>query len=301
MSGDGSYPFEGRFVEHGGFRQHVLDEGPRDAPPVLMLHGNPTWSFYWRRLVHELSRDHRVIVPDHVGCGRSDKPPRSAYPYSLARRIDDVAFVLERLGETRPLTLCVHDWGGMIGAAWAVRDPSRVTRLVVLNTGAFPKPAGKRFPWQIALCRAPLLGPLLTQGLNAFVRTALARCTVRPLAPDVAAMYAAPYGSWADRVAVLEFVRTIPLGPRDAGWDIVAGTAERLATLRDKPVLVCWGERDFVFDHHFREEWERRFPDAEVHRFEDAGHYVLEDAGERIAELVGAFVRRPLPQTAGRV
>jgi haloalkane dehalogenase len=287
------YPFEGRTVEHaGGIRQNVLDEGPRDGPPVLMLHGNPTWSFYWRRLVRELSTDHRVIVPDHVGCGRSDTPSPDVYPYSLARRVDDVQTVLDRLDVQGPLTLCVHDWGGMIGMAWAVRNPERVARLVILNTGAFPMPGAKRFPWQIAACRAPILGPLVTRGLNAFVEAAIKTCTVKPLPDDVAAMYREPYGSWREREAVLQFVRTIPLKPSDEGWDIVAGTADKLDTLRDRPTLMCWGERDYVFDHHFREEFERRFPNAEVHKFEDAGHYVLEDAGDEIAALVREFVDR---------
>jgi haloalkane dehalogenase len=286
------YPFEGRFVDHGAFRQHVLDEGPRDGPPVLMLHGNPTWSFYWRRLVTELSGDHRVIVPDHVGCGRSDTPSDSDYPYSLARRVDDVQTVLDALDVQGPLTLCVHDWGGMIGMAWAVRNPERIARLVILNTGAFPMPEGKTFPWQIAACRAPFVGPVVTRGLNAFVEGAIRTCTVKPLPKDVADMYREPYRSWREREAVLQFVRTIPLKPGDEGWDILASTADGLATLRDRPALVCWGEQDFVFDHHFREEFERRFPDAEVHRFDDAGHYVLEDAGDAIAGLVRAFVDR---------
>ena len=105
-------------------------------------------------------------------------------------------------------------------------------------------------------------------------------------------MYREPYRSWREREAVLQFVRTIPLKPGDEGWDILTAAADGLATLRDRPALICWGEQDFVFDHHFREEFERRFPDAEVHRFDDAGHYVLEDAGDAIAGLVRAFVDR---------
>jgi len=286
------YPFEGRYVDHGSFRQHVLDEGPRDGPPVVMLHGNPTWSFFWRRLVLELRRDHRVIVPDHVGCGRSDKPAKDVYPYSLQRRIDDVGTVLDQLGIEGPVTLCVHDWGGMIGMSWAVRNPERIARLVILNTGAFPLPSAKPLPWEIAACRAPVIGPLVTRGLNAFVEGAIRKCTVKPLTRAVADAYRAPYDSWANRVAVLEFVRTIPLREGDIGYDIVSGTADRLAVLQDRPTLMCWGERDFVFDRHFREEFERRMPEAEVHRFEEAGHYVLEDAGDEIAALVREFVDR---------
>ncbi len=293
MSSDpAAYPFVGgRFVAHpGGVRPHGLDEGPRDAPVVLLVHGNPTWSFYWRRLVLELRADHRVIVPDHVGCGLSDKPGKDLYPYSLARRVADVQTVLDALEVTGPLTLGVHDWGGMIGFAWAARNAERITRTIVTNTAAFPMPIGKQFPWQISACRAPLIGELATRGLNAFVETAVRKCTVKPLPPAVAAMYRKPYDSWANRIAVLEFVRTIPLRSRDVGMDIVTGTADRLHLLADEPMLLCWGERDFVFDHRFREEWQRRFPDAECHAFEDAGHYVLEDKADEVAALVRAFM-----------
>ena len=103
-------------------------------------------------------------------------------------------------------------------------------------------------------------------------------------------MYVRPYDSWAHRKAVYEFVRTIPLRPGDIGYDIVESTAEGLAQFSATPALICWGERDFVFDEHFLAEWERRLPQAQIHRFADAGHYVLEDAGDEIAELVREFL-----------
>ncbi len=286
------YPFEGQFVDHGGVRQHYVDEGPRDAPPVVMVHGNPTWSFYYRRLVQELRSDHRVIAIDHVGCGLSDKPSSEDYDYSLRRRVDDLESVLVQAGAAKRVTLVVHDWGGMIGMAWAARDPSRVARLVVLNTAAFRNPKGTKLPWQIAACRNPLVGGLITRGFNAFVKGASSTCTVKPLPDEVRAMYERPYDSWANRVAIHEFVKTIPLSPQDAGYDIVEWTEASLSDLSSRPTLICWGEQDFVFDAVFREEWERRFPDAEVHRFENAGHYVLEDAGEEIAPLVRDFLLR---------
>lgn len=284
------YPFSGRFFDRNGTRLHYLDEG--SGEPVVMLHGNPTWSFYYRRLVLALRGGYRVIVPDHVGCGRSDKPPSDRYDYSLASRIDDLTALLEHLGVRENVTLVVHDWGGMIGLAWAVRHPERVKRLVVLNTGAFHLPKGKRLPLSLRLGRNTRLGAWLILKRNAFSRGAVRWCvTRRPLAPEVKAAYLEPYDSPEHRIAVLRFVQTIPIKQGDPGYDIVTEVEQGLAKLRGKPVLICWGMRDFVFDRHFLTEWERHFPNAEVHRFEDAGHYVLEDAGEEIAELVQAFLR----------
>src|SRR5947207_7725543 len=207
------YPFTGHFLDVGsGVRLHYLDEG--HGPPVVMVHGNPTWSFYYRNLVLRLRGRYRCVVPDHVGCGLSDKPSEAQYPYSLERRIADLAALLDHLKLERDVTLVMHDWGGMIGTAWATRFPERVKRLVVLNTAAFHLPKSKRLPLSLRVGRNTVLGALLIRGLNLFCRAAARWCvTRRPLPPDVRRMYLAPYDSWAHRVAVLKFVQTIPLVP----------------------------------------------------------------------------------------
>jgi cis-3-alkyl-4-acyloxetan-2-one decarboxylase len=282
---------EGRHLDIHGFRLHFIDAGAGE--PVVMLHGNPTWSFYYRNLISALCDDYRVIVPDHIGCGLSDKPDARQYPYTLERRVQDLDDLLERIGVRENITLVLHDWGGMIGMAWAHRRPERVKRLVVLNTAAFHMPRGKRFPWSLYICRNPLIGPLLVRGLNAFSRAAVRWCaTRRPLSPEARAGYLAPYDSWRNRVAVLRFVQDIPLLPGDTSYDLVSEVQDGLHRFRDVPMLICWGEKDFVFDRHFLEEWRRRFPSAEVHVFADAGHFVLEDAGEEIIPLVRDFLKR---------
>ncbi len=281
------YPFAGHFLDVGGCRLHYVDEG--DGPPVVMVHGNPTWSFYYRRLIAALP-GHRRVVPDHIGCGRSDRPDEDRYRYTLARRVADLTALIDHLA-LGPLTLVVHDWGGMIGLAWAVRHLDQVERLVLLNTAAFPLPTGKPLPWQLRLVRDTPLGPFLVRGLNAFCRGAVqSAVTRRPLEPAVAAAYCAPYDSWAARLAVLRFVEDIPLAPGDAAWDVVTETAARLPLLADKPTLICWGAKDFVFDDAFLARWREILPQAAVHRFADCGHYVLEDAADEIVELVRAFL-----------
>jgi pimeloyl-ACP methyl ester carboxylesterase len=282
------YPFKRNWLEIEGLRLHFLDEGRGEA--VVAVHGNPTWSFYYRDLVRGLRGGHRVVVPDHMGCGLSDKPGDDQYDYTLSRRIDDFGRLMDEL-ELSGINLVVHDWGGMIGLGWAVRNPERVNRLVILNTAAFHLPQSKPFPWQLWMVRDTPLGPLMVRGFNAFSRGAShVACTRKRLSRELRDAYCAPYDSWGDRIATLRFVQDIPLRPGDRGYDIVSDTAARLEVFRDRPVLVCWGDKDFVFDHHFLEEWQRIYPSAEIHRFSDCGHYILEDASDEIIPLIRNFL-----------
>jgi haloalkane dehalogenase len=289
------YPFSSHYLDRSGLRYHYLDEG--HGEPVVMLHGNPTWSFYYRNLVVGLRDTYRCIVPDHIGCGLSDKPDDSRYVYSLRQRVSDLEALLEHLELRDNLTLVLHDWGGMIGMALAHRHPERIKRLVILNTAAFPLPKTKPLPWSLWSCRLPGIGPLLVRGLNAFSLGAVRYCVRKPVSPEVRRGYLSPYDSWRNRIAVLRFVQDIPLKPGERGFDLVQEVANGLHRFAALPTLICWGEQDFVFDRHFRDEWQRRFPAAEVHRFADAGHYVLEDAGNEILPLIHDFLRRhPLTQ-----
>ena len=283
------YPFASHYREIDGHRCHYLDEGIGD--PVVMLHGNPTWSYYYRHLVAALRGTYRTIVPDHIGCGLSDKPSTADYPYTLERRVSDLENLLNSLGLVKDLTLVLHDWGGMIGMAYAHRHPDAIRRLVILNTGAFHLPTAKPFPWSLWLCRNRFFGSVLVRGLNAFCRGAVRYCTVKGMTPEVRAAFLAPYDSWGNRVAVLRFVQDIPLRPTDPGYQLISDVQTGLTQFRSVPMLICWGEKDFVFDRHFLAEWQRYFPEAEVHRFPDAGHYVLEDAGDKIIPLVQTFLK----------
>ena len=292
------YPFAAHFLPtSSGARMHYLDEGPdssSNAQPLLMVHGNPTWSFYWRNLVKGLSGTHRTIVPDHVGCGLSDKPGDDKYEYVLERRVKDLEALLDHLGITKDITLVLHDWGGMIGMAFATKHPERVKRLVILNTAGFGLPPGRRLPWQISLVRHLPFFSLPVRGLNAFSRGANITCSTKPgrMTDTVKAAYLAPYDSWEHRIAVQRFVEDIPLKPGDRSWSIVKEVSDRLEQFSKVPLLICWGGKDFVFDDHFLAEWRRRLPTAEVHTFPEAGHYVLEDAHEEILPLVRDFLTR---------
>jgi haloalkane dehalogenase len=256
-----------------------------------MLHGNPTWCYYYRHVVGALRERYRCIVPDHLGCGLSDKPSLSEYDYSLKRRIDDLESLLDQLNIGNKVTLILHDWGGMIGLGWATRHPERVERLILLNTAGFPLPAGKRLPWALWLGRNTLLGKWLIRGMNAFCLAACetAVCIRRLTSRDRRA-YLSPYDSWDHRVAVWRFVQSIPLREGDEGFEIVNEVARGLTRFREIPALICWGMKDFVFDHHFLEEWENRLPAAKVLRFSRAGHYILEDEREAVIDAIQQFL-----------
>ncbi len=285
----------GRDLDRDGLRLHYIDEGSGD--PVVMLHGNPTWSFYYRNLIEDLRDSCRVVVPDHIGCGLSDKPDDSRYDYTLASRVDDLERLLDHLGLDRDLTLVLHDWGGIIGMAFAARHPERIARLVVANTAAFHKPPGKSFPWALSLFRDTPLGSGLVRGLNLFVRgTAWIGCKNRRMPRVVRDAYAAPYDSWAHRIAIHRFVQDIPLRPGDRSYDVISRLQDRLPLLEPIPMMIVWGMKDFVFDSPILDEWVRRFPGAEVHRFAGAGHLIFEDEREAVTPLIRSFLSaHPLP------
>jgi haloalkane dehalogenase len=285
------YPFTSHFANVNGLSMHYVDEGRGE--PVVMLHGNPTWSFYFRELIKGLSNHYRCIAPDHIGCGLSAKPRAADYGFALCNRVADFSAFLETLGVGKKITLVMHDWGGMIGAAVAVRYPERIARLVVMNTAAFLKPRHKPLPWTLKLVRnLPLLAIPAVLGLNLFARGAAWTASAKGLRPDVRAGLLAPYNGWRNRLATLKFVQDIPLSPADPSYAMAAQVEAELGRLAAKPILIGWGERDFVFDPDYLAEWRRRFPQAEVHCFPDAGHYVLEDAAQRLLPLVKDFLQR---------
>ncbi len=278
------YPFASHHLDLEGWRYHYLDEG--SGEPLLMVHGNPTWSFYWRNLVTAFRPRFRVLAPDHMGCGLSDKPQR--YPYCLAQHIDNLTQWVQRL-DLRRITLLAHDWGGAIGLGMALRVPDRVARLVLFNTGAFPPPA---IPWRIRVCRTPGLGPFAVRGLNLFARAALTMAVEHGprMTPAVRAGLLAPYDSWSHRIAILRFVQDIPASPAHRTWQTLADLEQGLPELADRPSLLIWGMRDWCFTPACLERFQSLLPSAEVTRLDDAGHYVIEDAHERIVPRVAEFL-----------
>jgi len=285
------YPFQSYFTDIDGQRLHYLDEGPKSAKPVVMVHGNPSWSYYFRKLVSSLSNQYRCVVPDHVGMGLSSRPNEDEYKFTLDQRANDLEQLLDKLEINHDITLIVHDWGGMIGMAYATRYPDRIKQLVILNTAAFGLPENKSFPWQLMLCRIPVLGAIFIQGLNLFCIGAVKKCvTKHKMEKAIRKAFLAPYNNWHNRLAVRKFVEDIPLDENDLAFETAQQIQNSLQMLKEKPMLICWGMKDFVFDGHFLEKWQQLFPLAEVHVFEDAGHYILEDEAASITRLINDFM-----------
>jgi haloalkane dehalogenase len=253
---------------------------------VLLVHGNPTWGFYYRSLLAALPPlGLRAIAPDHIGMGRSEKPSTAAYPHTLARRVADFGEFVDGLALTEPLSLVVHDWGGAIALAWAVDNVERVDKLLVLNTGAFPIPPGKALPWSLAAARVPVLGGIAVRGLNAFSRGALVMGTGRPvLGREARAGLTAPYDSPAHRTAVHEFVRDIPsrrATRRTPCWPAPSRGCTCCRTGRRRCAGGCRTRSSTRWCSTTCSPCSR----GEVHRYADAGHYVLEDAADRIVPI----------------
>ncbi len=284
------YPFESRYHCINGRSCHYVDEGRGE--PIVLLHGNPTWSFYYRGLIAALRTNYRLIAPDHIGCGLSEKPDDGDYAYRLESRVDDLEALLDELGITADITLVVHDWGGPIGIAYAARHVRRLSRLIILNSSVFPFPDRRALPWQLSFVRNSKIAAFFVRAFNAFSFTATFAASRKGLSADVKRAYRAPYDSWHNRIATLRFVQDIPIEPGDPSYALADGLADTLNELRNLPVLICWGERDFVFNSYFLACWQQALPQAEVHTFPEAGHYVLEDAAEQIEHLVTLFLRR---------
>jgi cis-3-alkyl-4-acyloxetan-2-one decarboxylase len=284
------YPFQSHYFNVGEQQRprwlHYLDEGPRDAPVVVFLHGNPTWSFYWRQAVLLLRDRFRCIVPDHVGMGLSDRPQDDRY--LLDDHIKRVELLLSRLSVTS-YALVGHDWGGCIAAGVATRHVESVTSLTFMNTGAF---LSQSIPFSIAMVRWPVFGPLAVLRFNAFAGVAAWRAPQHRLTPAVKHGYLSPYGNSHDRIATLRFVEDIPLHPSHPSYATLKAIEERLPLLRGKPTALFWGDKDFCFTPAFRERFQKEFPSAAVHAYLDAGHYVMEDAADRVLPALDAHLTK---------
>lgn len=286
------YPTCERELPIGGWRYHYLDNRPDQpsgdhSPVILCVHGNPTWSFYWRAVFDRFGERHRVIAVDHLGCGLSDKPSRGQFAYSLAAHRDNLVRLIDHL-KLRNVILLAHDWGGAIGLAASVARLDSFAGLMLLNTAAFPPPY---VPWRIAACRIPLLGTLGLRGLNLFARAAVPMAMSKTKLDDTVAqglLY--PYGNWHDRVGIDSFVRDIPLTTWHGTDRVLRQLEQDLSKLAHLPKLLVWGMRDWCFRPDCLERFLLHWPDATAVRLSDAGHYVIEDDPRATLDAIDSFL-----------
>jgi pimeloyl-ACP methyl ester carboxylesterase len=282
----GTWPYEPRWFETDDGRLHYVDEGSRDAPAVVLVHGNPTWGYLYRRFIDPLvDAGYRVVVPDCLGFGRSAKPP-SADLYRIGSHVSRMSALLDAL-DLRNVTIVPQDWGGPIALPWAVANPDRVTRLYILNTAVHVPPGDVGIPLPLRLFRMRGIGELLVKGLRLFHHGFLFRVGVvhrDRLTPEVKRAYLDPHPSWSSRTGVLVFPREIPAGP-GGPWDEFARDMEAglEAHFQDRPVRIMWAMKDPGFAPEWIDQmWLRTLPHADVARLNDAGHYLQEDAHEII-------------------
>jgi cis-3-alkyl-4-acyloxetan-2-one decarboxylase len=289
LNGDfgGTFPFEPRFVSAGEVELHYVDEGPPDAPPLLFAHGNPTWSYLWRRPIAELSsKGHRCIAFDHMGFGRSDKP-RALAAYSLQRHVDNALALVDEL-DLDDVTLVAHDWGGPIGLGAMLRRADRLRALVLMNTWAWELPSF--LPPFLREFRTEGLGEILALGGNLFVESIPGGMRQRDPDPEMMEAYRAPFPDYWSRAGTLAFQREIPLTERDRSAPLMGSIHERLPGL-SVPVLLVWGMRDPVFQPVFLDQWRELFPEAETVELRDASHFVVEDDPAGVTGAIEGFLR----------
>jgi pimeloyl-ACP methyl ester carboxylesterase len=287
----GAWPYSPKWFETSDGRMHYIDEGPRDGLPVVFVHGNPTWSYLYRRFIEAVTDSGcRAIAMDHLGFGRSDKPANTSF-YSISRHAARCEALLESL-DLRDAILVVQDWGGPIGLTWAARHPQRVAGLFILNT-FFQRPIA-RVPLPIILhaFRTPLVGELLVKGAHAFVKRFLFKAGLNHpgrLTQTDRAAYLAPHPGWSSRSGILAFPRQIPSGPVS---DFVAEEGAKLTSaFANKPIKIVWPMKDVAFGPDMLDSmWLKSFPHADVTRIHDAGHFIQEDAHELVIPQLVEFI-----------
>ncbi|MBP5639162.1 MAG: alpha/beta fold hydrolase [Victivallales bacterium] len=305
------FPFESRWqMLSTGHKLHYVDEG--SGVPAVMLHGNPTWCYMYRKLIKSLAdKGRRAIAFDHLGCGFSDKPKDE--PFSMAQVHLDFDFGIDNNNRPKCLTYClqshldnmtefidavlpsgdpfdliVHDWGGPIGFAYAERHPERIRHIVLMNTVAW---MSRTFPKSIYLTKCPLLGALLVRHLNVLIHVALKKMPIRPLPSEVLAAYRLPYRNYHDRIAIQRFPQDIPLGPNHPSYRLFQKLEENLHILSDHPMLALWGMHDFCFPPAFLRQWQERFPNLKTQTFPDASHFLLEDLPQEVITTIMDFLK----------
>lgn len=287
------YPFPSKYLNlktpSGDVKLHYIDEGPEDAAPIVMVHGNPTWSFFYRNLIKALSLKRRVIAIDHIGCGLSDKPQN--YDYTLANHISNLdqlykEIIKPKLGNKK-FDMVVHDWGGAIGMGFALKNKADINRTVIMNTAAF---TDEKIPKRIAVCKIPLVGERLVRHFNAFAWPATFMAAAKPLSNVVKKGYLLPYNNYENRIATARFVKDIPMTASHPTWNTLKEIEGELPVLPGEK-FILWGRQDFCFSPHFYKRWCQIYPNAKKLMLADAGHYLLEDEPEVTKNSISEFLQ----------
>ncbi|KAM0254377.1 hypothetical protein ACHAQJ_006846 [Trichoderma viride] len=294
---DGTFPFKPHFSTAPGFRMHYVDEG--HGPTIICLHGEPTWGHLYREVIPILSKDHRVIVPDFMGFGKSASP--QDVEYTAKKHTDNLEILVKELN-LQDITLVVHDWGDQIGGALAIRQPQLLRRIVVMNTmlsmGESPEDEcfeknGKESAWfgwanraiangtfEATLNNAGVAIVGLMKLLQGFERKETSEAFFRA--------YSLPFATPEECLGVIAFPKSIATGT----FKPEKGSAEALAAVKAKPAMMIYGTKDKVLlAKYFVQVFKDAFPNAPIHYLDNASHFLLEDEPEKIGELILSFIK----------
>jgi pimeloyl-ACP methyl ester carboxylesterase len=283
----GTFPFAPQYLNLEHLQMHYVDVG--EGEPIVLLHGDPTWGYLYRHFIPPLARRARCIVPDHMGMGKSGVPA-APYPYRLRHHIANLETLLLAL-HLQHITFVLHDWGGPVGLGFAIRHPTLVKRLILMNTWAFAPWPGGPLPRLVELIRSAR-GEAFVLGKNGYVKPALLGTTAHPehLTPAVLDAYLAPFPTPASRQALLCWSRDIPITADDPSYTDMQRIEAGLGQFRNLPVLLVWGMQDSVLPPAVLRLWQQVYPQATTHELEDASHFVPEDAPERVIHHIERFL-----------
>jgi pimeloyl-ACP methyl ester carboxylesterase len=284
---DGTFPFAPHYHDINGFQMHFVDEG--NGEPIVLVHGDPSWSYLYRNFIPALSQHHRCIVPDHMGMGKSGVPQKP-HPYRLQHHIANLESLLLNL-DLHNITLVLHDWGGPVGLGSATHHPERIKRLVLMNTWAFaPWPAGP-FPRLLEMIRSTR-GEKFVLEKNGYLEPALLGTTFHTenLTQLVLDAYRAPFPTPESRLAMLCWSRDIPVSETDPSYAEMKRIEHNLSHFATTPTLLVWGMKDPVLSEHVLRMWQHIYPHAVTREIEDASHFLQEDAAERIVSWIEEFL-----------
>lgn len=284
---NGSYPFEPNFQDIGNFKMHYVDEG--EGEPVVMLHGDPTWGYLWRKFIPSVSETNRVIVPDHMGMGKSSVP-KEPYPYLLKHHISNLEQLILNL-ELKDITLVLHDWGGPVGMGFAIRHPELIKRIVIMNTWAFAKWPGGEMPRLLEIIRSEK-GETFVLEKNGYVKRALLGTANYPekYTSQILDAYLAPFPVPDSRLALLCWSRDITFDEHDKSYHEMKKIEQNLTLFSKLPILIVWGMLDPVLPATVLEKWISIYPHAKVCKIEDASHFLQEDTPEKVIMELNSFL-----------
>jgi haloalkane dehalogenase len=284
---NGTFPFMPRYFEINGFPMHFVDEGIGE--PLVLLHGDPTWGYLYRKFIPKLSQRRRCIVPDHMGMGKSGIS-REFYPFRLKQHIANLEGLLVHL-DLHNITLMLHDWGGPVGLGFATRHPDRIKRLILMNTWAFAQWPGGPLPKLLELIRSDR-GEKFVLEKNGYLDSALMGTMHHPenLTKDIMDAYRAPFPTRESRLALLSWSRDIPMSERDFFYGEMKWIEDGLRQFERLPTLLLWGMKDPVLTKSVLRAWQRKFPHADTREIDAASHFLQEDAPEIILDYTEEFL-----------